>query len=191
MTNEKDEEVTFEPEVRVRLAHACNTPPEVGTAWAQHFTDYDVEPLFQQFGRATYTLPAGKETETDVKDFEGHGLTTFKLRGRATKLGYVRGEAEDGGCFCLYRKPFPSLGLQAVIGFTGSCLPEQDIPAALTELYFTQMKGEREAESSWNPSKLELGKVPAVLLSECYNDVKQLAADGSGFDPKWREKSYF
>lgn len=42
-----------------------------------------------------------RKKETDLKDFKGHMLTTFKLRGRATKLGYVRGEAEDGGCFYL------------------------------------------------------------------------------------------
>ena len=127
--------------MRVRLAHACNMPAELGAAWAQHFADYDVEPLFQQFGRPTYTLPEDKKKETDIKDFEGHMLTTFKLRGKATKLGYVRGEAEDGGCFHLYRKPFPSLGLQAVIGFTGSSLPEEDVPAALAELYFTPHEG--------------------------------------------------
>ncbi len=96
LTNEKDEEVTFEPEVRVRLAHACNTPAEVGAAWAQHFTDYDVEPLFQQFGRATYTLPAGKETETDVKDFEGHGLTTFKLPRPCNEVGLCAWRGGEG-----------------------------------------------------------------------------------------------
>ncbi len=191
LTNEKDEEARFEPDTRVRLAHACNTPAEVGAAWARHFEDYDVTPLFPQFGRATYVLPEEKGKETDIKDFEGHVLTTFKLRGKATKLGYVRGDAEDGGCFFLYRKPFSSLGLQAVVSFTGNCLPEQDVAAALTELYFTRLKGDREESSYWNPSKLELRKVPPVLLSECYNDVKQIAAEGGGFDPEWRTKSAF
>jgi hypothetical protein len=191
LTNEQDEEVTLPDDTLVRLAHTGNTPAEVGAAWVKHFEDYDVEPLFQQFGRATYTLPAGKQKETDVTDFEGYLLTTFQLRGKATKLGYVRGEAEDGGCFSLYRKPFPSLGIQAVLSFTGSMLPEQDVPAALESLYFTSIKGDRESVSSWQPAKLPLGRVPPVLLSECYNDVKQIAAEGSGYDPKWREKSYF
>jgi HEAT repeat protein len=191
LTNERDEEVTLPDDALVRLAHACNTPAEVGGAWARHFEDYDVEPLFQQFGRATYTLPEEKKKETDVTDFEGYLLTTFQLRGKATKLGYLRGEAEDGGCFSVYRKPFPSLGVQAVLAFTGSMLPEQDVQAALQSLYFNSLKGDREAASSWQPSKLPLGKVPPVLLSECYNDVKQIAAEGSGYDPKWKDKSYF
>jgi HEAT repeat protein len=191
LTNQRDEEVTLPDETLVRLAHTCNTPAEVGAAWVKHFEDYDVAPLFQQLGRATYTLPEEKRKETDLTDFEGYLLTTFQLRGKATKLGYIRGEAEDGGCFFVYRKPFPSLGVQAVLSFTGSMLPEQDVAAALEALYFTSIKGDREAESSWQPSKLPLGKVPPVLLSECYNDVRQIAAEGSGYDPKWRDKSYF
>jgi Domain of unknown function (DUF4132) len=178
------------PDTEVRLAHTANTPPEVGRAWQQHFADYDVTPLFPQFDRETYHLPEGKRKETDVKDFEGHALTTFRLRAKATKLGYVRGEAEDGGCFYVYRKSFPSLALQAVLEFTGSCLPEQDVPAALTSLYFARARGDQEA-SRGQPGKLELGKVPSVLLSECYNDLRQIAAEGSGLEPKWRERSYF
>jgi HEAT repeat protein len=191
LTNEKDEEPTIPADARVRLAHTCNVPAEVGAAWLQHFADYDVEPPLPQFGRPIYHLPAGKEKETDIKDFEGHLLTTFKLRGKANKLGYVRGDAEDGGCFCTYRKPFPSLEVQAVIGFTGSMLPETDIPAALCDLYFTNIKGDREQAYSWQENKLALGKVPPVLLSECYNDLKQLAAEGTGYDPEWQKRSYF
>jgi hypothetical protein len=189
LTNEKDEAVKLDPEVRVRLAHTCNVPGSLGEAWLKHLADYDVEPLFAQFGRPTYSLPDDKKNETDVKDFEGHMLTTFKLRGKATKLGYLRGEAEDGGCFTLYRKPFLSLGVQAVIGFTGSRLPETDMPAALTELYFTPLKGDREAAYSWAPNKMPLSKVPSVLLSECYNDMKQLASEGTGHDPQWQKRS--
>ncbi len=191
LTNEKDEEVKFDGTARVRLAHPCNTPADNAAAWTQHFVDYDVEPLFPQFGRDTYVLPESKGNDTEVNDFEGWQVMTFRLRGKATKLGYVRGEAEDGGWFHVYRKPFPSLGVQAVLGFTGNSLPEEDRPAALESLYFTAIKSDDESAYSWQPGKLPLGKVPPVLLSECYNDVKQLAAEGTGYDPKWREKSYY
>jgi hypothetical protein len=184
LTNEQDEEATFAPDTLVRLAHTCNVPAQLSAAWVQHFEDYDVTPLFPQFGRATYTLPESKKNETDIKDFVGHQLTTFKLRGKATKLGYIRGDAEDGGWFHLYRKPFPSLGLQAVIAFEGSPLPEEEMPTELEELYFTNIKGDREVSYSWQAVKVPLGKVPPVLLSEVYNDVQQIAAEGSGPKPK-------
>jgi hypothetical protein len=34
-----------------------------------------------------------------------------------------------------------------------------------------------------------LEKVPAVLLSECYNDIRQIVQAGTGFDPDWEKKS--
>jgi hypothetical protein len=191
LTNEKDEEVRLDAGALVRLAHPCNTPAELGAAWVKHLEDYDVEPLFPQFGRDTYTLPEAKKSEAEVNDFEGHQVTTFRLRGKATKLGYVRGEAEDGGWFHLYRKPFPSLGVQAVIEFTGNSLPEEDRAAALQSLYFTAVKSDDESAYAWQPGKLPLGNVPPVLLSECRNDLKQMAGEGTGYDPKWREKSYY
>jgi len=192
LTNENDEEVKLADDAIVTLAHSCNVPDTLAAAWIKHFDDYDVTPLFQQFGRAAYVLPEGKEKLSDVTDFEGHMITTYKLRNKAVKLGYLRGDAEDGGCFVLYRKPFAALSLQAVIEFTGSSLPEEDVPAALKEMYFVTMSGkDGESFNSWQPGKVILSKVPAVLLSECYNDLKQIAAEGSGFDPKWQEKSYF
>src|SRR5262249_40910934 len=104
LTNEKDEEVKLPEDAIVRLAHPCNCPAQLGAAWVQHFKDYDVTALFPQFGRPRYVLPEENKKATDLTDCEGHTLTTFKLRGKATRLGYIRGEAEDGGCFFLYRK---------------------------------------------------------------------------------------
>lgn len=190
LTNEADEEVTFTPETTLRLAHTCNVPGELETVWLQHLTDYDVEPLFAQFNRPTYELPEAKAKETSITDFEGHMLTTFKLRGKATKLGYLRGQAEDGGVFMCYHKPFNSLGIEAVINFSGSMLPEQDIPAALHSLEFHRLTTDNSARY-FGSVAMPLGKIPAVLLSECYNDMKQIAADGSGFAADWKTKSYF
>ncbi|HYH63485.1 MAG TPA: DUF4132 domain-containing protein [Urbifossiella sp.] len=191
LTDETDAAVTVPADAVVRLAHAATVTPEQAAAWKQHFTDYDVTPPFDQFGREPFVLPDARKKEAALKDFEGHKLTTFQLRGRATKLGYVRGEAEDGGCFYTYRKPFPSLGLQAEVEFSGSGLPEEDRPVALHGLSFVRIKPANESGGRWNRTAVELGKVPPVLLSECYNDVRQLAAEGTGFDPEWQKVSYY
>ena len=190
LTNENDESVSLTDDALVYLAHTCNISAELGEKWTKHFEDYDVTALFQQFGRSTYELPENLRNSTEITDFEGHSISTFKLRGKATKLAYVRGEAEDGGCFCVYRKSFASLGIQTVLEFTGSFLPEQDISAALINLHFLKLQ-EGKPGAEWQASKLPLGKIPPVLLSECYNDLKQIAAEGAGFDPDWRAKSYF
>lgn len=188
LTNEADEEVKLPQDARILVAHSCNIPSALEEAWLKHLTDYDVTPLFSQFGKVAYNLSDERKKETELKDFEGHCITTFKLRGKATKLGYTRSEAEDGGCFYQYRKPFVSLAMQAVVEFTGSYLPESDIPAALTSFYFESLRADQPA---WSSTRIPLEKVPAVLLTECYNDIRLIAKEGSGFDPKWREKSLY
>jgi hypothetical protein len=35
---------------------------------------------------------------------------------------------------------------------------------------------------------MPLGEIPPVLLSECYDDLKEIAAAGIGFDPDWEKK---
>jgi HEAT repeat protein len=188
LTDVNDDEFTLGDEDVVSVAHSSLLDEATEQAWKQHLQDYEVPQLFQQFGRQTFRLPKEKENDTGVLDFRGHMLTTFRLRSRATKLGWMRGDAEDGGSFSIYYKPFRSQRIQAVVEFTGSFVPEQDIPAAIRELYFVPLKPNDDSSQSWNPNKLRLGKVPPVLLSECYNDVREMAAEGTGFDPQWEKK---
>ncbi len=190
LTSAKDDAVEFPPTAMVRVAHPCNLPAAEGKLWPQHLADYDITPLFTQFGRDPFVLDPEMKNTTEIKTFEGHMLNTFKMRGRATKLGYVRGEAEDAGWFYSYRKPFPSLGLHAVIHFTGNYLPEEDRPCALTTLSFTRVQSDRESFAAYAPP-LPLGSLPPVLLSECHGDLRQLAAEGTGFDPNWESKSSY
>ncbi|MET0378241.1 MAG: hypothetical protein ABW049_04540, partial [Spongiibacteraceae bacterium] len=80
-----------------------------------------------------------------------------------------------------------TLGLQAVIEFTGNPLPEENRTVALLHLSFSSTAG----TSSWQSNNLPLSKVPNVLLSECYNDLRLIAAEGTGFDPEWQKKSEY
>jgi hypothetical protein len=192
LTDTNDDEVTIGPDERVVVAHESRVEPAVSKAWLQHFADYNVAPLFEQFGKSGYRPPEDKRDESVVADFRGHLLESFRLRGRLTKLGYTRGAAEDGGWFMTYHKHFASLGITATVEFTGSPLPEENRTVAITDLYFARSRGEKEA-SSWggDANRLTLAKVPPVLLSECYNDVRHAAAEGTGFDPDWEKKSQY
>jgi hypothetical protein len=89
----------------------------------------------------------------------------------------MRGAAEDGGWFYTYTKRFASLGVEAVVGFSGNPLPEENRKVALTRLSFHRRGGE-----------VPLGEVPVGILSECWNDMRLIAAEGSGFDPVWQSK---
>ncbi len=186
LTDADDNAVELAADARVRIAHDSNLPAELVAQWQQHLIDYKVTPLFQQFGKGTYALPDAKKKEQEITDFEGHVIEAFSLRGRALKLGYTRGPAEDGGWFHVYEKRFPTLGLVAVLQFTGNPLPEENRTVALLKLSF-----ESSQAGSSQQSTLALSNVPKVLLSECYNDVRLIAASGSGHDPDWRKKTEY
>lgn len=169
-----DEVLDLAPDARVGLAHRVTVGEEAAAAWTAHLADYQVTPLFDQFRQGVPNVDA-KATELD--DLKGHLTDTFTFRGIAIKRGYTRGPAEDGGCFFEYTKQFSSAGLVAVLAFTGSYVPEENVSCATTTLSFR--RGRREAL---------LSEVPEILLAECYGDYQALAALGP-FDPDWEKKA--
>ncbi len=182
-TDPEDNAVDPETFAILRLAHGATLPRDTATAWDQHFTDYEVKPLFTQFGRKLIDLPEDKHDSAEIDDRKGWLSDTFTIRGHATKLGWERGQPMDGGGFDDYRKPFRSAGIVAVVNFTGSYVPEENLPAALTTLSF-ETDGRRMGQ------KIKLKDVPPVLLSECWNDYHAMAAKAA-FDPDWRKKGLY
>ncbi|GIG40629.1 DUF4132 domain-containing protein [Cellulomonas phragmiteti] len=185
LTDVDDEPVTLPAASRVRLAHDSVLTPEQVGAWTAHLADYEVAPLFEQLGRGLRTLTATERTRGEITDVEGHLVGAFALRGRATRLGYTRGPTEDAGWFYSYVKRFPTLGVVAEVAFTGNFLPEEDRTVALRGLSFHRPGPDGRAEP------LTLGDVPAVLVSECWHDVRQMAAQGTGFDPDWQKTTEY
>jgi hypothetical protein len=185
LTDVDDEDVKLSLDAVMAIAHDSLLDQATVEAWQQHLADYEVAPLFQQFGKGTFTLPEDQRTATTLKNFEGHLLSSFALRGRAGKLGYTRGDTEDAGWFYSYEKRFPTLGITTLVHFTGNPLPESDRTVALKELAFHRSVPGSHADA------MALGEVPKVLLSEAYNDVRLMAGDGPGFDPDWEKKSEY
>ena len=166
-----DAVVEFEPHAVVSLAHRVQLADEEAAAWRQHLADYGVEPLFDQLSA---TAPRVAEGQMEMRDLQGHMTDTFALRGAAVKRGYKRGEVIVAGFFDTYVKDFAALNLTAVLGFTGACLPEENVSCATTGLSFTH-GGHYE---------IPLTEVPPVLLAECRADYEALAALGP-YDPDW------
>lgn len=187
LTNETDDAVEVPEGARIRVAHDTLLTPDTMQHWQQHLIDYEIKPLFQQLGKGTYELPSDKTNAKEILDFKGHLLEAFALRGRASKLGYQRGSAEDGGWFSVYEKRFPTLALAAAVEFTGNTLPEENRTVALVSLAFHSIS----KENSHERSEIPLSQIPKVLLSECYNDLRLIAAEGTGFDPDWEKKSAY
>jgi hypothetical protein len=177
LTDTDDNRVALAPDTGVSLAHDTNCDAPVREVWLKHFQDYGLTPLFPQFGRGSYVLPADRREATSLAGFEGHMIDAFKLRTAAGKLGYMRGATGDGGWFYDYTKRFASIGIEAVVNFSGNALPEENRKVALLDLSFQRARG-----------PVPLGEVPAMILSECLADMRTVAAEGSGFDPNWQSK---
>lgn len=177
LTDVDDNAVTVPDVARIRVAHEFTVPAELAARWQQHLGDYKVIPLFSLFGRGVYRLPEALSQAEAIKDFEGYVLPNFTLRSRVQKLGYAR--ANNGeSWFSEYQKTYRALGIAAVIEFSGSSFPEENKPVALLSLKF-------ERQQDGYTESLTLDQIPGLLLSECYQDLRQLAAEGKGFDPDW------
>ncbi|KAB8044363.1 DUF4132 domain-containing protein [Janthinobacterium aquaticum] len=175
-----DEEVSLTADSRLRLAHGSLLDAAQIAAWHRHLKDYKVKPLFEQLSHQLpdSALMAGRE----IADRLGWVGDTYGLRGAFTKQGYLRGQAEDGGVFTEYHKDFASAGLRAVIEFSGSSLPEEQMAAALKTLSFYQLP------RNWRDEAMLLTEVPPVLLAETYADYLAVAKTCGGYDPQWESK---
>lgn len=179
LTDVDDNPVSVADAAKVRIAHAFTLPAELAARWQQHLSDYKVMPLFPLFGRGVYQLPDALQQAQELKEFEGYVLPNFTLRSRAQKLGYARANHGESW-FTDYTKSWRGLGITATIEFSGSSFPEENKPVALLSLKFDRAEGDFH-------ESLTLGEVPGLLLSECYQDLRQLAGEGKGFDPQWRK----
>ena len=167
LTDVDDNEVTVPEDGTISLAHDVWLSADEAAAWLRHFADYEVAPLFPQLGKKAFRLAPQQRHALVIKDFEGRRVVASTLHERAKMLGYFRAwRSEDGDTFYHYRKRFPR-GITAVIRFSGSSLvSETNRIVDLEELVFVDAERERP---------VPLGTVPAVVLSEAWNDMRLIA----------------
>jgi Domain of unknown function (DUF4132) len=188
LSGDTDDTVEIGDAAAIKLAHQALLPAADAEAWARHLKDYEVDPLFPQFGKALLNAAGDAREATAIEDRKGWMIDSFKLQSAAGKLGYERGEVGDGGGFYEYVKRFDGVGLRAVIEFSGSYVgANESFPCALIGLSFQRIAGQGRRIGKG----LRLSEVPPVLLSEAWGDLHAVAAAGSGFDRDWEKKRYF
>ncbi|OCG08643.1 DUF4132 domain-containing protein [Gilliamella apicola] len=176
----RDEEILLDQNHFITVAHSVLLASDDIAQWQTHLKDYKVNPLFEQFSDP---LPDMSKFEAGVIDDRLGWLTdSFTLRSVLTKLGYGRDDIEFHGSFYGYHKYFSSLNIYINIEFSGSMVPEENIPVILYYLYFSNKKGLKD-------SAIALDKLPKVLLAEGYANYMAVANASSGFDPNWEDKS--
>ena len=178
ITNQ-DDEILLDQNHFITVAHSALLTSDDIAQWQAHLKDYKVNPLFEQFSDPLPDMSKFKDGVID--DRLGWLTDSFTIRGILTKLSYKRDTTEDSGCFYGYHKYFGSLGIYINIEFSGSMLPEENIPAVLYNLYFSNKKGFKDRA-------IALDKLPKVLLAEGYANYMAVANACSGFDPNWKDK---
>ncbi|MBI0028509.1 DUF4132 domain-containing protein [Gilliamella sp. B14448G11] len=178
ITNQ-DDEILLDQNHFITVAHSALLASDDIAQWQAHLKDYKITPLFEQFSHAFPEI--SKFNDGVIDDRLGWLTDSFTIRGILTKLSYERDTTEDSGCFYGYHKYFGSLGIYINIEFSGSMLPEENIPAVLYNLYFSNKKGCKDRA-------IALDKLPKVLLAEGYANYMAVANASSGFDPNWKDK---
>ncbi|SFJ65486.1 protein of unknown function [Sphingomonas sp. NFR04] len=184
LSDVNDGDIALGSMVQVQLAHASLVTAGEAAAWRAHLADYEVTAPFAQFEEDLPMLAESDGHDIAIDDRLGWMIETFKLRGAANKAGFVRSAAEDGGVFTTYERRYESAKIIALIEFTGSPLPEENIPAALRELRFVKLR-----RGGWHGNGVPLKDVPSVLLAESWKSLHRIAAAGTGFDPAWEKKA--
>ena len=178
VTNENDE-IFVDQNHFITLAHSALMSSTDIAQWQVYFKHHKLNQLFDQFN---HPLPdISKIDDGIINDRLGWLTDSFTIRGILTKLGYRHGDIEDGGSFYSYYKYFANYKLYINIDFSGSMLPEENIPVVLYNLYFSKTPGFIE-------SAIALDKLPKVLLAEGYANYMAVADASNGFDPNWKDK---
>ena len=86
LTDLEDQTVTPSDGAVIKLAHFCNVDAKIAAAWVQHFDDYKVDPLFEQFGKTMYTPTEMNRENDQIDGYQGYLMDNFKLRGMMVKL---------------------------------------------------------------------------------------------------------
>lgn len=187
LTGKEDEAVEIGKLAAVKVAHQALISESDAMAWQAHLRDYEVRPLFQQFGRTVLKAGSDMAEATEIDDRKGWMIDNFKMASAAGKLGYERGSAEDGGHVSTYSKRFTGAQISAVMQFTGHYIADsKQVPCALISATFVPISDGRGFRRP-----LALGKVAPVLLSEVWSDLHAIAASGSGFDKDWEKKASY
>ncbi|MCH1918295.1 DUF4132 domain-containing protein [Shewanella sp. A3A] len=177
-----DEELELPATANIRLVSGNQLDSTSAKAWQAHLKDYKIKPLFEQLKHVAVTLTP-EQTTLD----HHHGLLTdaYTLRGLLTKKDYKQGQPEDAGFFDHYLKSFDNLGLRVILSFSGNCVPEENVTAAI--YHISVLKIIPNARGWQRYQTLPLNQVPANLLNAIALDYEDVAKKCHA-DPEWEKK---
>jgi hypothetical protein len=167
LTDAADEAVDLQRCERIEVAHGSRLPEADGARWGQHLADYELAPLFRQFGRPVPNMSGA--TGKAIEDRKGCATDAGNLRKIAGRLGYTPGPIDDYPHFSTFVRPFVGAGVVAVVHHSGISSTGDDANAEVTlqHLEFCELVGGQPADPR------DIATIPPVLLRESWNDYQE------------------
>ena len=156
----------------IGVPHPLELPPELLASWGERLSDYEIVSPFPQLGRPVYSLTPDEAAGLETARFGGVDCLAVGLAENLERRGWTRGDAGDGGCFSLHRRPFPSAAggsVTAVVQyFPGICVWDLlGSPAQRIErCYFVRGTAARPVGEP-----IPLREIDPIALSEAFADL--------------------
>lgn len=172
LINLDDDEISINDNNFIMLVHSALLTVGVIQKWQTHLKTYKVTLVFSQLDHMLPELGYLKGGLID--NCNGYLTETYTLRDILTQLGYQHSDIKKGGWFNEYYKYSSGLDLYINITFSGSCVPEMNIPTVLYDLYFSKKIG-------WNNRIININHVSPVLLAEGFADYIAVTNEPNSF----------
>jgi hypothetical protein len=184
LTDAGDEVFSLAPDAAVGIVHPLELAPDRRQGWLQHLADYHVVPPFAQLERPVVTVKPGQEDIKFGGDVAKIELNAMTFKGRAERLGWVRGSVCDAGCISFYLKRFPAAGVDAFVETEGMAVGlDMYSDVTLGKNFFVKHASVQigsyvydEPDNPSDPRLVSYGAVPAIALSEALGDLAKIAA---------------
>jgi hypothetical protein len=167
----------------ISLLHPLLLSEPDKAAWEDHLDDYEVMPPFPQLQRPVFICPNEERSVPKLQTVSGTELNAMTFRGRAERLGWVRGSVCDGGVIATYRKVFSGTGVDAFLELDGmfAGIGVND-SVTLGAVWFVKTGAVKtgsyvydEPSSDADPRLLPAGSVPPVAWSEVMADLYKIS----------------
>lgn len=171
-----DADVDLAPSAEVSIAHERLMSATEVDAWRHHLADYEIDPLFPQFGRPVVTID--DKNQTTIDDFAGRTITDNGLRSQMNRQAWQLGQPQDAGIAYELLKPIPAAGLTAVLELhdgLSAARYDGDLVISFGSVFFVPVDVGLPTADHARP----LTEVPPVMLSEVYAEVRAMADTGN------------
>ncbi len=189
--NTVDEDEFELPEsCRIGLAHPIDLDDKTLSAWKEQLSDYEVIQPIKQLERPVYRVKEDEKGLLDLERFSGKSINALTLLGRATKLGWNKGSAQDAGLFYVFYREditekvklpdggFGLLGTAAELHFSGCYIAVENEDVTLENVRFytpgTVKHGSYIYDEADNEKAIPLEKVPPRYFSEIVLQLEEI-----------------